>query len=194
MVHRNYAIFCLFFSVFEKKSSDCNSWLRNNVFFFFFFSLYIHSNTYKHVTMNYSQWNWQSEIMSLKLADVSKNIGLSDLLKKDFFDSPESNVCLSWVSYLCIVSVCVIYLIMNVLCFCVQPWTHVRSSIWFYRCIDVAGAYSAQKTELNISLTAIGLLWTSTDFIVKGASYGSQREKETGLLTIVALLLNSYLW
>nr|XP_027107485.1 protein MON2 homolog isoform X2 [Coffea arabica] len=46
-------------------------------------------------------------------------------------------------------------------------------------CIDVAGAYSAQKNELNISLTAIGLLWTSTDFIVKGASYGPQREKET---------------
>ncbi|KAL3516234.1 hypothetical protein ACH5RR_023136 [Cinchona calisaya] len=46
-------------------------------------------------------------------------------------------------------------------------------------CIDVTGAYSAQKTELNISLTAIGLLWTSTDFIVKGASYGLQREKET---------------
>ncbi|XP_027162674.1 protein MON2 homolog isoform X2 [Coffea eugenioides] len=46
-------------------------------------------------------------------------------------------------------------------------------------CIDVAGAYSAQKNELNISLTAIGLLWTSTDFIVKGASHGPQREKET---------------
>ncbi|GAB2246516.1 hypothetical protein Droror1_Dr00002009 [Drosera rotundifolia] len=35
-------------------------------------------------------------------------------------------------------------------------------------CIDVTGTYSAQKTELNISLTAIGLLWTTTDFIVKG--------------------------
>nr|XP_027114416.1 protein MON2 homolog isoform X2 [Coffea arabica] len=46
-------------------------------------------------------------------------------------------------------------------------------------CIDVAGAYSAQKNELNISLTAIGLLWTSTDFVVKGASHGPQREKET---------------
>lgn len=38
-------------------------------------------------------------------------------------------------------------------------------------CIDVTGAYSAQKTELNISLTAIGLLWTSTDFIAKGLVY-----------------------
>lgn len=36
------------------------------------------------------------------------------------------------------------------------------------RCVDVTGAYSAQKTELNISLTAIGLLWTTTDFIAKG--------------------------
>ncbi|XP_048323990.2 uncharacterized protein LOC107412268 isoform X2 [Ziziphus jujuba] len=35
-------------------------------------------------------------------------------------------------------------------------------------CVDVTGAYSSQKTELNISLTAIGLLWTTTDFIAKG--------------------------
>lgn len=43
-------------------------------------------------------------------------------------------------------------------------------------CIDVTGAYSAQKTELNISLTAIGLLWTSTDFIAKGLLYGPIEE------------------
>ncbi|CAH9087132.1 unnamed protein product [Cuscuta europaea] len=36
-------------------------------------------------------------------------------------------------------------------------------------CIGVTGSYSAQKTDLNISLTAVGLLWTSTDFFVKGA-------------------------
>lgn len=35
-------------------------------------------------------------------------------------------------------------------------------------CIEVTGAYSSQKTEINISLTAIGLLWTATDFIAKG--------------------------
>ncbi|XP_039022425.1 protein MON2 homolog isoform X2 [Hibiscus syriacus] len=46
-------------------------------------------------------------------------------------------------------------------------------------CIDVTGAYGAQKTELNISLTAIGLLWTTTDFIVKGLSHGPAEEKET---------------
>lgn len=46
-------------------------------------------------------------------------------------------------------------------------------------CIDVTGAYSAQKTELNISLTAIGLLWTSSDFIVKGASYETEGDYET---------------
>jgi hypothetical protein len=32
----------------------------------------------------------------------------------------------------------------------------------------VTGAYGAQKTDINISLTAVGLLWTATDFIVKG--------------------------
>ncbi|PIN26597.1 hypothetical protein CDL12_00664 [Handroanthus impetiginosus] len=46
-------------------------------------------------------------------------------------------------------------------------------------CIDVAGAYSAQKTELNISLTAIGLLWAATDFIVKGLTRWTQEEFET---------------
>lgn len=50
----------------------------------------------------------------------------------------------------------------------------------FCRCVDVTGAYSAQKTELNISLTAIGLLWTTTDFIAKGLIHGPGEEKETG--------------
>lgn len=35
-------------------------------------------------------------------------------------------------------------------------------------CILVTGAYGAQKTDINISLTAVGLLWTATDFVVKG--------------------------
>ncbi|XP_050379358.1 uncharacterized protein LOC126796668 isoform X2 [Argentina anserina] len=48
-------------------------------------------------------------------------------------------------------------------------------------CVDVTGAYSAQKTELNISLTAIGLLWTTTDFIVKALIRGPGAEKETGM-------------
>ncbi|GAB4855419.1 hypothetical protein Ancab_024046 [Ancistrocladus abbreviatus] len=47
----------------------------------------------------------------------------------------------------------------------------------FQVCIDVTGAYSAQKTELNISLTAIGLLWTTTDFIVKGLIHGHTEGK-----------------
>ncbi|KAF5192862.1 Mon2-like protein [Thalictrum thalictroides] len=47
-------------------------------------------------------------------------------------------------------------------------------------CIEVTGAYSAQKTELNISLTAISLLWTTTDFIAKGLIHGHNDEKEAG--------------
>ncbi|RLN22029.1 hypothetical protein C2845_PM07G24560 [Panicum miliaceum] len=35
-------------------------------------------------------------------------------------------------------------------------------------CILVTGAYGTQKNEINISLTAVGLLWTATDFVVKG--------------------------
>ncbi|XP_014513361.1 protein MON2 homolog isoform X1 [Vigna radiata var. radiata] len=46
-------------------------------------------------------------------------------------------------------------------------------------CVDVTGAYSAQKTELNISLTAVGLLWTMTDFIAKGLVNGPLEGKET---------------
>ncbi|KAH1229753.1 Protein MON2 [Glycine max] len=48
-------------------------------------------------------------------------------------------------------------------------------------CVDVTGAYSAQKTELNISLTAVGLLWTMTDFIAKGLLNGPFEEKEAGV-------------
>ncbi|XP_010494058.1 PREDICTED: protein MON2 homolog isoform X4 [Camelina sativa] len=44
-------------------------------------------------------------------------------------------------------------------------------------CIDVTGAYSAQKADLNISLTAIGLLWTLTDFVAKGLHHGSLADK-----------------
>ncbi|KFK26462.1 hypothetical protein AALP_AA8G252200 [Arabis alpina] len=51
-------------------------------------------------------------------------------------------------------------------------------------CIDVTGAYSAQKTDLNISLTAIGLLWTLTDFIAKGLHHGSLVEKGSGFNTV----------
>ncbi|KAI9098922.1 hypothetical protein K1719_024689 [Acacia pycnantha] len=52
-------------------------------------------------------------------------------------------------------------------------------------CVDVTGTYSAQKTELNISLTAIGLLWTMTDFIAKGLLNKSLEEKDTGAGSIV---------
>lgn len=55
----------------------------------------------------------------------------------------------------------------------------------YYRCVDVTGAYSAQKTELNISLTAVGLLWTMTDFIAKGLLNEPFEEKATGLDYVV---------
>lgn len=35
-------------------------------------------------------------------------------------------------------------------------------------CVEVAGAYGAQKADLNISLTAVTLLWTTADFFGKG--------------------------
>ncbi|CAB4315982.1 unnamed protein product [Prunus armeniaca] len=62
--------------------------------------------------------------------------------------------------------------------------THTSSR----RCVDVTGAYSAQKTELNISLTAIGLLWTTTDFIAKGLIHGPGEEKETGISDVHPIL------
>lgn len=51
----------------------------------------------------------------------------------------------------------------------------------------MTGAYSAQKTELNISLTAVGLLWTMTDFIAKGLLNGPFEEKEAGSYFVVKL-------
>lgn len=50
----------------------------------------------------------------------------------------------------------------------------------FCRCIEVTGAYSEQKTEINISLTSIGLLWTATDFIAKGLVHMHNEEKKAG--------------
>ncbi|KAL2622814.1 hypothetical protein R1flu_003019 [Riccia fluitans] len=40
-------------------------------------------------------------------------------------------------------------------------------------CIEVAGAFGAQKTDVNISLTAIGLLWTVADFCARGVDHGA---------------------
>ncbi|KAL7607146.1 uncharacterized protein LOC111910718 [Lactuca sativa] len=53
---------------------------------------------------------------------------------------------------------------------------------FLHTCLDVTGAYSAQKTELNISLTAIGLLWTSTDFIAKGLLEVPTEDREREML------------
>ncbi|KAL5219869.1 hypothetical protein ABZP36_024582 [Zizania latifolia] len=47
-------------------------------------------------------------------------------------------------------------------------------------CILVTGAYGAQKTDINISLTAVGLLWTATDFVVKGL-ISKSTEKTNGM-------------
>ncbi|XP_062114013.1 uncharacterized protein LOC133825028 [Humulus lupulus] len=61
-------------------------------------------------------------------------------------------------------------------------WYDSIITLKYYRCVDVTGAYSAQsaqKTELNISLTTIGLLWTTTDFIAKGITHGPVEERET---------------
>lgn len=50
----------------------------------------------------------------------------------------------------------------------------------FCRCIEVTGAYSEQKTEINISLTSIGLLWTTTDFIAKGLVHMHNEDNKAG--------------
>ncbi|XP_042398056.1 uncharacterized protein LOC121988607 isoform X2 [Zingiber officinale] len=52
-------------------------------------------------------------------------------------------------------------------------------------CIEVTGAYSAQNKEINISLPAIGLLWSATDFIGKGLG-------ETSDITSIAEQNNYY--
>ena len=49
----------------------------------------------------------------------------------------------------------------------------------YCRCVDVTGDYRAQKIQMKISLAAMGLLWTATDFIAKGITHGLVEEKET---------------
>lgn len=38
-------------------------------------------------------------------------------------------------------------------------------------CISVVGAYVVQKEDVNISLTAIGALWTTADFFARGVNH-----------------------
>ncbi|XP_078441897.1 ARM repeat superfamily protein isoform X2 [Wolffia australiana] len=47
-------------------------------------------------------------------------------------------------------------------------------------CIEVTGSYGEQQADLNISLTAIGLLWTSSDFIAKGLRDKTIGDMDTG--------------
>ncbi|ERM93505.1 protein MON2 homolog isoform X2 [Amborella trichopoda] len=56
-------------------------------------------------------------------------------------------------------------------------------------CMEVTGAYSAQKSDINISLTAISLLWTATDFIARGLSCLPTEDREAGGPPIVELQL-----
>ena len=49
----------------------------------------------------------------------------------------------------------------------------------YFRCVDVTGDYRAKKIQMKISLAAIGLLWTATDFIAKGITHRLVEEKET---------------
>ncbi|KAJ4816243.1 ARM repeat superfamily protein [Rhynchospora pubera] len=53
---------------------------------------------------------------------------------------------------------------------------------WLDECMKVTGAYGSQKEDLNISLTAIGLLWTATDFIAKGIV--TSPDQDSSLLTV----------
>ena len=43
----------------------------------------------------------------------------------------------------------------------------------------MTGDYRAKKIQMKISLAAIGLLWTATDFIAKGITHRFVEEKET---------------
>ncbi|KAH9318494.1 hypothetical protein KI387_020263, partial [Taxus chinensis] len=47
-------------------------------------------------------------------------------------------------------------------------------------CVEVAGAYGAQRMDINISLTAIGLLWTTSDFFARGVNYEHLEIHELG--------------
>ncbi len=68
---------------------------------------------------------------------------------------------------------------MNYLLIMLQS-SHMLSLVNACRCILVTGAYGTQKTDINISLTAVGLLWTATDFVVKGL-ISKSAEKANGM-------------
>ncbi|EFJ19302.1 hypothetical protein SELMODRAFT_444206 [Selaginella moellendorffii] len=45
-------------------------------------------------------------------------------------------------------------------------------------CVDVAAAYGAQKTDINISLTSVGLLWATSDFFARGVNHEIQETED----------------
>ena len=57
----------------------------------------------------------------------------------------------------------------------------------------MTGAYSAQKEDLNISLTAIGLLWTSSDFIARGLTEENVIDMGTGIHSLFNFYVSSYI-
>lgn len=57
-------------------------------------------------------------------------------------------------------------------------------------CIEVAGAFGAQRTDVNISLTAIGLLWTTSDFFARGVFEGKNMVEIGRRFSVGALQLN----
>lgn len=54
-------------------------------------------------------------------------------------------------------------------------------SIW----VDVLGLYSRQVEDINVSLTSIGLLWRTADFLAKSTSFGKEDELWVELFQIL---------
>lgn len=61
--------------------------------------------------------------------------------------------------------------------FTIPPLSYASLAATMRACIHAAGAYCGQRIDLNIALTAVGLLWKITDFLCTAPSVLARDER-----------------
>ena len=55
-------------------------------------------------------------------------------------------------------------------------------------CVETATKFGSQKAELNVSLTAIGLLWNLSDYFYQNVSAISSKEEDSQVWSLTQML------
>ncbi|CAI5473000.1 unnamed protein product [Closterium sp. Yama58-4] len=73
---------------------------------------------------------------------------------------------------------------------CLQRHGEKLHSTWptvlhLLRCVEVVGAFAGQVADVNISLTAVGLLWTMADFFARGLDHATTTHRTATFSTLL---------